>query len=60
MIKKKSENERMEQSRLSLKRPQYYRTDEKTWETKHKVKTLEKPEDLKMKQKYFINQPRNK
>ena len=50
----------MEQSRLSLKRPQYYRTDEKTWETKHKVKTLEKPEDLKMKQKYFINQPRYK
>ena len=29
MIKQKSENERMEQSTLSLKRPLYYRTDEK-------------------------------
>ena len=29
MIKQKSENERMEQSTLSLKRPQYYGTDEK-------------------------------
>ena len=28
MIKQKSEKERMEQSTLSLKRPQYYRTDE--------------------------------
>ena len=50
----------MEQSRLSLKRPQYYRAEEKTWETKRKVKKLEKPEDLIMKQKYIINQPRNK
>ena len=29
MIKQKSENEHMEQSTLSLKRPQCYRTDEK-------------------------------
>ena len=29
MIKQKSENERMKQSILSLKRPKYYRTDEK-------------------------------
>ena len=29
LIKQKSQNEHMEQSTLSLKRPQYYRTDEK-------------------------------
>ena len=29
MIKQKSDNERMEQSSLNLKSPQYYRTDEK-------------------------------
>ena len=29
VIKQKSENERMEQSTLTLKRPQFYRTDEK-------------------------------
>ena len=29
MIKQKSENERLEQSTLSIKRPKYCRTDEK-------------------------------
>ena len=29
LIKQKSQNEHMEQATLSLKRPQYYRTDEK-------------------------------
>ena len=29
MVKQKSDNERMEQSRVSLKRPQYYRMAEK-------------------------------
>ena len=39
VIKQKSENERIEQSTLTLKRPQFYRTDEKliAWDKSYKI-----------------------